>query len=74
MNPKGKNKVNVATVDNPMQQMQFVPQTDQNLVQDKLSTLPQTTNGQGSTTPQKQEEVVEVAIEVEVAEEEVEVD
>ena len=31
----------------------FVPQTGQNVTQDNVNTLPQATNGQGSTTPQR---------------------
>ena len=31
----------------------FVPQTGQNVIQDNVNTLPQATNGQGSTTPQR---------------------
>ena len=77
---KGKSKVNVASVDNPTQQMQqlqgavkgltkllqnnqqqtqlpqipqFVPQTGQKGTQENVNTLPQATNGQGSTTPQR---------------------
>ena len=80
---KGKSKVNVASVDNPTQQIQqmqqlqgavkgltkllqnnqqqtqlpqipqFVPQTGQKVTQENVNTLPQATNGQGSTTPQR---------------------
>ena len=80
---KGKGKVNVASVDNPTQQMQqmqqlqgavkgltkllqnnqqptqlpqipqFVPQTGPKGTQENVITSPQTTNGQGSTTPQR---------------------
>ena len=80
---KGKSKVNVASVDNPTQQiqqmqqlqgavkgltkllqnnqqqtqlpqiLQFVPQTGQKGTQEHVNTLPQATNGQGSTTPQR---------------------
>ena len=79
---KGKSKVNVASVDNPTQQIQqmqqlqgavkglakllqnnqqqtqlpqvpqFVPQTGPKGTQENVNTLPQATNGQGSTTPQ----------------------
>ena len=80
---KGKSKVNVASVDNPTQQIQqmqqlqgavkgltkllqnnqqqtqlpqipqFVPQSGQKGTQENVNTLPQATNGQGSTTPQR---------------------
>ena len=80
---KGKSKVNVASVDNPTQQIQqmqqlqgavkgltkllqnnqqqtqlpqipqFVPQTGPKGTQENVNTLPQATNGQGSTTPQR---------------------
>ena len=77
---KGKSKVNVASVDNPTQQMQqlqgavkgltkllqnnqqptqlpqipqFVPQAGPKGTQENVNTLPQATNGQGSTTPQR---------------------
>ena len=77
---KGKNKINVASVDNPTQQMQqlqgavkgltkllqniqqqtqlpqipqFVSQTGQKGTQENVNTLPQATNGQGSTAPQR---------------------
>ena len=77
---KGKSKVNVASVDNPTQQMQqlqgavkgltkllqnnqqqtqlpqvpqFVPQIGPKGTQENVNTLPQATNGQGSTTPQR---------------------
>ena len=77
---KGKSKINVASVDNPTQQMQqlqgavkgltkllqnnqqqtqlpqipqFVSQTGQKGTQENMNTLPQATNGQGSTTPQR---------------------
>ena len=77
---KGKSKINVASVDNPTQQMQqlqgavkgltkllqnnqqqtqlpqipqFVSQTGQKGTQENVNTLPQITNGQGSTTPQQ---------------------
>ena len=80
---KGKSKVNVASVDNPTQQIQqmqqlqgavkgltkllqnnqqqtqlpkipqFVSQTGQKGTQENVNTLPQATNGQGSTTPQR---------------------
>ena len=80
---KGKSKVNVASVDNPTQQIQqmqqlqgavkgltkllqnnqqqtqlpqipqFVPQTGQKGIQENVNTLPQATNSQGSTTPQR---------------------
>ena len=80
---KGKSKVNVASVDNPTQQIQqmqqlqgavkgltkllqnnqqqtqrpqipqFVPQAGQKVTQENVNTLPQATNGQGSTTPQR---------------------
>ena len=80
---KGKSKINVASVDNPTQQIQqmqqlqgavkgltkllqnnhqqtqlpqipqFVSQTSQKGTQENVNTLPQATNGQGSTTPQR---------------------
>ena len=80
---KGKSKINVASVDNPTQQIQqmqqlqgavkgltkllqnnqqstqlpqipqFVPQTGSKGTQENVNTLPQTANGQGSTTPQR---------------------
>ena len=80
---KGKSKVNVASVDNPTQQIQqmqqlqgavkgltkllqnnqqptqlpqipqFVPQAGPKGTQENVNTLPQATNGQGSTTPQR---------------------
>ena len=80
---KGKSKVNVASVDNPTQQIQqmqqlqgavkgltkllqnnqqqtqlpqipqFVSQTGQKGTQENVNTIPQATNGQGSTTPQR---------------------
>ena len=80
---KGKSKVNIASVDNPTQQIQqiqqlqgavkgltkllqnnqqpnqlpqipqFVPQTGPKGTQENVITLPQATNGQGSTTPQR---------------------
>ena len=80
---KGKSKVNIASVDNPTQQIQqiqqlqgavkgltkllqnnqqptqlpqipqFVPQTGPKGTQENVITSPQTTNGQGSTTPQR---------------------
>ena len=80
---KGKSKVNVASVDNPTQQIQqmqqlqgavkgltkllqnnqqqtqlpqipqFASQTGQKGIQETVNTLPQATNGQGSTTPQR---------------------
>ena len=80
---KGKSKMNVATVDSPIQQMQqmqhlqgavkgltqllqgnqqptqlshiplFIPQISQRLVQDELSTLPHTSQVQGSTNFQR---------------------
>ena len=80
---KGKSKINVASVDNPTQQIQqmqqlqgavkgltkllqnnqqqtqlpqipqFVSQTGQKGTQENVDTLPQATNGQGSTTPQR---------------------
>ena len=80
---KGKSKINVASVDNPTQQMQqmqqlqgavngltkllqnnqqstqlpqipqFVPQTGSKGTQENVNTLPQTADGQGSTTPQR---------------------
>ena len=80
---KGKSKVNVASVDNPTQQIQqmqqlqgavkgltkllqnnqqqtelpqipqFVSQTGQKGTQENVNTLPQATNGQGSTAPQR---------------------
>ena len=80
---KGKSKINVASVDNPTQQIQqmqqlqdavkgltkllqnnqhqtqlpqipqFVSQTGQKGTQENVNTLPQTTNGQGSTAPQR---------------------
>ena len=80
---KGKSKVNVASVDNPTQQIQqvqqlqgavkgltkllqnnqqqtqlphvpqFVPQEDPKGTQENVNALPQATNGQGSTTPQR---------------------
>ena len=80
---KGKSKVNVASVDNPTQQIQqmqqlqgavkgltkllqnnqqqtqlpqipqFVSQTGLKGTQENVNTLPQATNGQGSTTPQR---------------------
>ena len=80
---KGKSKVNVASVDNPTQQIQqmqqlqgavkgltkllqnnqqqtqlpqipqFASQTGQKGIQENVNTLPQATNGQGSTTPQR---------------------
>ena len=77
---KGKSKVNIASVDNPTQQIQqlqgavkglikllrnnqqptqlpqipqFVPQTGPKGTQENVTTLPQATNGQGSTTPQR---------------------
>ena len=80
---KGKNKINVASVDNPTQQIQqmqqlqgavkgltkllqnnqqqtqlpqipqFVSQTGQKETQENVNTLPQATNGQGSTAPQR---------------------
>ena len=80
---KGKSKINVASVDNPTQQIQqmqqlqgavkgltkllqnnqqstqlpqipqFVPQTGPKGTQENVNTLPQTANGQGSTTPQR---------------------
>ena len=80
---KGKSKINVASVDNPTQQIQqmqqlqgtvkgltkllqnnqqptqlpqipqFVSQTGQKGTQENVNTLPQATNGQGSTTPQR---------------------
>ena len=79
---EGKSKVNVASVDNPTQQIQqmqqlqgavkgltkliqenqqsqlpqtaqFVPQANQKLTQENVNTLPQATNSQGSTTPQR---------------------
>ena len=80
---KGKSKVNVASVDNPTQQIQqmqqlqgavkglakllqnnqqqtqlpqvpqFVPQASPKGTQENVNTLPQATNGQGSTTPQR---------------------
>ena len=80
---KGKGKINVASVDNPTQQIQqmqqlqgavkgltkllqnnqqqtqlpqipqFVSQTGQKGTQENVNTLPQATNGQGSTAPQR---------------------
>ena len=80
---KGKSKINVASVDNPTQQIQqmqqlqgavkgltkllqnnqqqtqlpqipqFVSQTGQKGTQENVNTLPQATNGQGSTAPQR---------------------
>ena len=80
---KGKSKINVASVDNPTQQIQqmqqlqgavkgltkllqnnqqstqlpqipqFVPQTGSKGTQENVNTLPQSANGQGSTTPQR---------------------
>ena len=80
---KGKSKINVASVDNPTQQIQqmqqlqgavkgltkllqnnqqqtqlpqipqFVSQTGPKGTQENVNTLPQATNGQGSTTPQR---------------------
>ena len=80
---KGKSKINVASVDNPTQQIQqmqqlqgavkgltkllqnnqqqtqlpqipqFVSQTSQKGTQENVNTLPQATNGQGSTAPQR---------------------
>ena len=80
---KGKSKINVASVDNPTQQIQqmqqlqgavkgltkllqnnqqptqlpqipqFVPQVGPKGTQENVNTLPQATNGQGSTTPQR---------------------
>ena len=80
---KGKSKINVASVDNPTQQIQqmqqlqgavkgltkllqnnqqqtqlpqipqFVSQTGQKGTQENVNTLPQATNGQCSTTPQR---------------------
>ena len=80
---KGKSKINVASVDNPTQQIQqmqqlqgavkgltkllqnnqqqtqlpqipqFVSQTGQKETQENVNTLPQATNGQGSTAPQR---------------------
>ena len=77
---KGKSKINVASVDNPTQQMQqlqgavkgltkllqnnqqqtqlpqiplFVSQTGPKGTQENVNTLPQATNGQGSTAPQR---------------------
>ena len=80
---KGKSKINVASVDNPIQQIQqmqqlqgavkgltkllqnnqqptqlpqipqFVPQAGPKGTQENVNTLPQATNGQGSTTPQR---------------------
>ena len=77
---KGKGKINVASVDNPTQQMQqlqgavkgltkllqnnqqptqlpqipqFVPQAGPKGTQENVNILPQATNGQGSTTPQR---------------------
>ena len=80
---KGKSKINVASVDNPTQQIQqmqqlqgavkgltkllqnnqqptqlpqipqFVPQAGPKGTQENVNTLPQATNGQGSTTPQR---------------------
>ena len=80
---KGKSKINVASVDNPTQQIQqmqqlqgavkgltkllqnnqqqtqlpqipqSVSQTGQKGTQENVNTLPQATNGQGSTTPQR---------------------
>ena len=80
---KGKSKINVASVDNPTQQIQqmqqlqgavkgltkllqnnqqptqlpqipqFVPQAGPKGTQENVNNLPQVTNGQGSTTPQR---------------------
>ena len=77
---KGKSKINVASVNNPTQQMQqlqgavkgltkllqnnqqqtqlpqipqFVSQTGPKGTQENVNTLPQATNGQGSTAPQR---------------------
>ena len=80
---KGKSKINVASVDNPTQQIQqmqqlqgavkgltkllqnnqqptqlpqipqFVPQAGPKGTQENVNNLPQATNGQGSTTPQR---------------------
>ena len=80
---KGKSKINVASVDNPTQQIQqmqqlqgavkgltkllqnnqqptqlpqipqFVPQAGPKGTQENVNTLPQATNGQSSTTPQR---------------------
>ena len=65
---KGKSKITAASVDNSTQQKllqnkqqqtqlpqipQFVPQTGQQGTQENVNTLPQATNGQGSSTPQR---------------------